>query len=197
MGVSTSPQQLARKVDGFARDLGDTRLALNATGLAVKKIMEGTAASAGALGATPSGKRKGIGVRYDVRGGTRGSGAVIVAYTGPAHLLNNPTSPHFIAPAGFGSRAALSEVGRGIGAVTAFGGSARGMLGSPGQRGRGRRRRGGKRALTIGDNVRAYAFHPGTSGKRFFQAAKPVAAQTAPRVYARAGLTEPLRRNFR
>lgn len=57
----------------------------------------------------------------------------------------------------------------------------------------GRRRR---RALTIGGNVRAWANHPGTSGKDFFRRAKVAAQASAPRVYAKAGLTAPLRRNF-
>lgn len=58
------------------------------------------------------------------------------------------------------------------------------------------RRVGRRRALTIGPNVRAWANHPGTSGKGFFQTAKVAAVATAPRVYAAAGLTAPLRRNF-
>lgn len=50
--------------------------------------------------------------------------------------------------------------------------------------GRARRGRGGKRALTIGNNVRASATHPGTPGARSFPAAKTIAGQRVPRVMA-------------
>jgi len=167
----------------------DQRVPLNATALHVKRIMESSAAKAGALGNKPAGKRKAIGVRYNVR-----PPVALVSYTGPAHLINNPTRQHFIAPSGFGSRSTLAVAGSGIGAVTAFGGSGRGMLSGLSQK--GRRRKGGKRALTIGGNVRAYAFHPGTPGKNFFQRARLQAVKTAPAVYGRSGITVPLRRAF-
>jgi hypothetical protein len=60
---------------------------------------------------------------------------------------------------------------------------------------RGRRGRG-RRALVIGDNVRAFANHPGTSGKRFFEAAREIATRELPRVYHRVQVTEPLKRIF-
>jgi hypothetical protein len=59
----------------------------------------------------------------------------------------------------------------------------------------GRRSRG-RRALTIGGDVRAYANHPGTRGKRFFEAARAICQTVLPRVYGREQLTEPLRRIF-
>jgi len=61
---------------------------------------------------------------------------------------------------------------------------------------RTRRGRRGRRALTIGSEVRAYANHPGTRGKQFFQRARAVCEITLPRVYGREQLTEPLRRTF-
>lgn len=194
MGTSTSGAQLRRKFVRLGNDLRDTRVPLNATALHVKGIMERSAASAHALGRRPSGKRKAIGVRYNVRA-RPGGGFAVINYVGPAHLINNPTEQHFIGPSAFGSRSTLAQAGRGIGAVTAFGGSARGLLTGLNQ---SRRRRGrrGARALTIGGNLRAYAFHPGTPGKQFFQHAKVRAIATAPEVYARRGFTEPIRRAF-
>lgn len=58
------------------------------------------------------------------------------------------------------------------------------------------RRRGSKRALTINGDVRATAHHPGTRGKRFFEAARTICQTVLPRVYGREQLTEPLRRIF-
>lgn len=193
MGTSTSVAQLAGKLSKLAEGMADTKLALDRTALEVKKIMESSAARAGALGTVPKGKRKPVVVRYTVKAG-KGEGFAIVSYTGPAHLLNNPTSPHFIAASAFGSRGSLAQAGRGIGAVTAFGGLGRGMLTGLSQK--GRRRGSRKRALTISSDLRAYAFHPGTSGLGFFQVAKPIAAARGPKAYARAGLAEPLERAF-
>lgn len=47
----------------------------------------------------------------------------------------------------------------------------------------GRARRGAK-ALVIGGNVVAYANHPGTSGKHFFEKAMPQVAKAAPKAIA-------------
>lgn len=203
MGVSTSPAQLAAKFEKLGKDLTDPKVPLNAAGLAGKRIFEASAASAGALGIKPSGKRKAIGARYDFVKG-EGAGAIIVTYTGPAHLINNPIARHFIAPKGFGSASARSRLGQGIGALSAFGGSGRGVFAAAGagrsfqQRGGrlvSRKRRGGM-ALTIGDDFRGYAFHPGTKGKSFFQRAKELSVKRLPSVYAKSGLTEPLRKAF-
>lgn len=63
----------------------------------------------------------------------------------------------------------------------------------PRSRGRGR----GRRALTFNGVLRAYVLdHPGTTGKRFFQAAKAVASRELPKVYMKAQVTDPLRRLF-
>lgn len=162
MGVSTSPAQLARKFEALARDLGDTRIPLNAAALAAKQAF--IAAESGTVGRKPAGKRKLIGVRYDIKGqGTNAS--AVVYFTGAAHLLLNPTRPHEILPRR-----------------------------RPGVR---TRRRQASRALTINGSLRARASHPGTSGKDpGARRAKAAAAKVAPKAYAKAGLTEPLRRNF-
>lgn len=192
MGTSTSPDQLARKIERLAKGLNDVRIPLNATGLAGKRIFESAAASAGALGKRPAGKRKIVTAGYDL---TNDGRAVVVTYKGPAHLINNPTRPHFIAASAFGSRSVLAGAGRGIGAVTAFGGTGRGMLTGLSQKGR-RRARSGKRALTIGSNLRAYAFHPGTPGKGFYKVARSIAVKRLPAVYAKSGVTQPLKMVF-
>ena len=60
-----------------------------------------------------------------------------------------------------------------------------------GRRGRGRR------ALTIGGDVRAFANHPGTSGKDpGARRAKAAAAVVAPKAFEKVALTDPLRRIF-
>lgn len=161
MGVSSSPREFAAKLDKLGRELNDVRVPLGATALHVKQLFEASAAAAGVLGSSPAGKRKSIGVRYDLKGSGPTMQAV-VGYTGPAHLMNNPTRPHLIEP----------------------------------RRGRGSRRRRGASALVIEGSVRAYANHPGTRGKGFYQKAAAVAARTAPRIYAQKQITEPLRRVF-
>lgn len=135
-------------------------------------------------GSTPISSK--IRERFDIRGDN-----LTVKYTGPAHLIDKPTSQHFIGAKSLGTRGSLKGKARRVGAVAAFGGSNRGAFGSH------RRTKNGKRALTIGGNVRAYAFHPGTKGKRFFQKAKKKSYDKLPAVYARAGVTEPLRRAFK
>lgn len=161
MGVSTSPAQLAGKLDRFARDLNDTRIPLTAAALAAKNVFLAT--GAGTVGRKPQGKRKLIGVRFDIKG-QGPTATAVVFYTGPAHLLLNPTRPHRIEP----------------------------------RRPRGSRtRRRGRQALTINGDVRASANHPGTAGKDpGARRAKAAAAAVVPRVYAKAGLTQPLRRAF-
>ena len=162
MGTSRSGAELARKLEGLAKDMADTRIPLNAAALAAKGVF--LASGAGAVGRRPQGKRKTIGVRYDIKGQGAAASAVVY-FTGAAHLILNPTRPHRIEP----------RRPRGV---------------------RTRRRRGAS-ALTIGGNVRAWANHRGTAGKDpGARRAKAAAAKVVPPVYARAGLTEPLRRHF-
>lgn len=59
-----------------------------------------------------------------------------------------------------------------------------------------RSRRRGRQALTINGDVRASANHPGTRGKRFFEAARETSIRELPRVYNRVAVTEPLKRIF-
>lgn len=198
MGQSSSSKQLVGKIDRFTRSVRDTRKPLEAAGMAGKVVF--IAAAGSAIGVRTTGSRKPIGARYDLgKRGRPGGGSVVVTYTGPAHLLNNPTKRHFITARRQASRARARQLSAGVGAVTAFGGNARGMFGALGKQSttRSGSLRGGARSLTIGPNHRPYAFHPGTKGRGFAQKAKATAAKTAPQAYKRAGLTGPLKEVFR
>lgn len=194
MGQSSSVADFVGKIDRVTKAVADPRKPLQACGLAGKTVF--LAAAGTHVGVVPVGKRKPIGARYDlVKGGTA---AVQVSYTGPAHLVNNPTAPHFITARRQASRTRARGLVSGVGAVTAFGGTAKGMFGKLGKQSlsRGGARRGGARSLTIGSNHRAYAFHPGTQGKGFAQKAKATVAKTSPSIYLRAGITGPLKEMF-
>ena len=147
------------------------------------------ASAGGVIGSKMAGKRKPIGARYDLKG--RGmSGVVVVTYTGPAHLVNNPTRPHMITAKGLrGSRRSRGSRATGAALVGTFGMSGAGAFGGFGGK--------GAKALTVGPNLRAYARHPGTSGKGFAQRAKAAEATASPEVYTRAGITAPLKGVFR
>lgn len=201
MGTSTSGAQMAGKIDRLARDLREVRVPLEATALEGKKIFQAAAASSGALGRGMQGKRKLIGARYDLKPRGLGQGMAIITYTGPAHLLNNPTRPHVIVARRLGAtRRSRASAARQRDVTLAFGGSARGLFGAALAATRTTRsgavRSNGALALTIGGDLRAYARHPGTRGKRFFQRARGISEQRLPHVYARKQLTEPLRRTF-
>jgi hypothetical protein len=94
----------------------------------------------------------------------------LVKYTGPAHLLDRPTRAHSL----------VSRKNRGT------------------RRGRGSRTSGvgARGAILVNGSPKAFAMHPGTKGLHFFARARNKAEQTAPRVYQREGVLEPLRRIF-
>ena len=167
MGTSTSIAQFTGKLDKLATEMANVQAPLEATALRGKQIFLAAAASSGAIGAKPAGKRKTIGARYDAKNrksASLGEGQVVITYTGPAHLLNNPTRAHDILPRR-----------------------------RPGVR---TRRRQAARALTINGDFRSIAHHPGTRGKHFYEKAKAICEKELPRVYSRKQLTEPLRRTF-
>jgi hypothetical protein len=92
MGVSTTPRQLAAKLERLAREVRDTRKPLTAAAFAAKQAFIAT--TPGVVGhQVPRRSRGRINVRYDIRGNV-----AIVRYTGPAHLVLNPTKPHRIEP---------------------------------------------------------------------------------------------------
>lgn len=99
----------------------------------------------------------------------RGQGVratAIVGYRGPAHLVNNATSAHTIYPR---RRAGV----------------------------RTRRRGASVLKITHGDGgFAAFAPHPGTKGKHFFEAARFVIVRETPGKYGRLAVTEPLAKIF-
>ena len=202
LGTSTSAAQLGSKFAAFGMALADVGPALNRVGMSGKDIFA-TERSRVITGSTPVSSK--IRERYDLR-----QREVMIRYTGPAHLINNPTSRHFIGARMLGTRSSLRNKSRNVGTIAAFGGSNRGAFGhfmqdvdfnrygsQRQQAVKGTlRRRKGKRALTIGGNARAYAFHPGSPGKQFFQKAKASGYQKLPDVYKTAQIVEPMRRIF-
>lgn len=195
MGTSRSSVELVRKLN----DLGTAtqRKAKNVVdegALAAKTIMLATAASKGVTPGRKIGDRK-WGVRYDVKGTTNPT--ALVRFTGPFHLVNNPTDPHIIGARRLGTRGAFRARQRQLEVVGAFSGrSSRGgfsenvgMFGA--LRGQSDTRRNGlvlnrqrAKALKFGSSHYAYVFHPGTPGKRIFEAAKVVAERRVPKVMA-------------
>lgn len=198
MGTSTSAREFGAKLHKLSQQIGDVKPALIEGAEVGKALFRASAASAGVLGSTVEGKRKPVGVKDDFVK-IQGQDGVVVTYTGPAHLVNNPTKPHFIGARRLGSRRRLAGLSAGVGAVTAFGGTAQGMFGSllDQRTTRSGVQRQASRALKIEGNFRPYAFHPGTPGKGFFQSAKPKVVAVVPRVVANRQLTQPLRAIFR
>lgn len=133
MGTSSTARELAGKLEGLARDMADTRTPLGATALHVKRLFETSASSAGVLGKKVAGKRKSIGARYDLTGQGQTASAV-VTYTGPAHLVNNPTRPHRIEPRRPRGRSTRRR--RGASALT-INGAVRASANHPGTAGKG------------------------------------------------------------
>lgn len=95
MGTSSSPAQMAAKLDRLAAEIRETRRPLTAAALAAKQAF--IAAEPGVVGHRVA--RGKVNVRYDIRGDT-----AIVRFTGPAHLALNPTRPHRIEPRRRGRR---------------------------------------------------------------------------------------------
>lgn len=91
MGVSKTPAQMAGKLENLAKEMGNVNPTLNAVGLRGKEIF--IAAEGRPLSIKSNGRRRPIGTRYDLKGHT-----VVIRYTGPAHLLNDPTKAHVELP---------------------------------------------------------------------------------------------------
>lgn len=167
MGTSRSAAELVGKLHSVGEALTDNSIAMNKTALAVKQVFATARTSAGVNGTTRISRA--VKERYDVKG-TRNAVA-LVKYTGPAHLINNPTKAHsIVSRKNRGSRKSRSARADGVGT---------------------------KGAVLVGGEPRAFARHPGTRGKHFFERARVTASRVAPEVYAREGIREPLRRIFR
>jgi hypothetical protein len=195
------PGELRHLVDGYkkaANTMPDaTRAAAGSVGMEIKQAWLGIAAS---HGAKPGGKiaRRKWNVGYNVMGGT--GATVKVEYRGPIHLLYGKTKQHIIGAKLLGTRSSIRSKSGRIGANAAFGGSNRGVFGKKqvkvnfNQYGSVRqqamkgtlRTRSGAHALTIGSNLRAYAFHPGTKGEpSAWPESKAAALRIAPAGYGK------------
>lgn len=183
MGKSSSIPAFLGKIDEASRAIASNRPAIQATAQHAKLVFIGSAAASGVgrgVGRSPVSKK--VSARYDLRGGEQDASA-LVRYTGPAHLLNNPTKPHVIRSRKFaGTRGTGARARRGAGLLALFGvdASAQG--------------RGG--IVIPGVGVRRYAMHPGTKGLHFAQHAKNRCERECPKVYQRAGLKAPLKAVF-
>ena len=141
-------------------------------------------AAADKSGATSFGGRK----RPPYRIKMRGSEAFIrPGNVGANVALNSGTRPHIIGAKGLGTRRKFQTKAAGIGAVTAFGGSAVGMIGT--------RRSKGKRALSWSgvEHPTPFAFVSGTSGFGFVGASKDKAMEAAAEVWLAAKRRELLK----
>lgn len=155
MGTSTNVAQFAGKLHaGGAAIQGATAQAVFESALVGKGIFQANMGTTRLRNVGKNGAR--VGARFDMKGGANPT--ALLRYTGPAHLINNPTSPHVIEPRGRTRTA-------------------------------GGRKRKGAQALTIGGNVRAYAHHPGTSGKAFYQRSVPQVATAAVMIMRRSTST--------
>lgn len=177
MGTSRSGKEVAGKFRAVADDMKAAQgPALNAAALAAKnKMVAAPGAPRGTVkGAGKKGSR--VGVRYKIVGNV-----AYVRWFGPAHLVNNPTKPHFI-----GLKSARVQ--------RRIGGNLIAALAAPTGGKRLRKTKAATlRPLKIGGDFAMWAKHPGTRGKRFFQRSRPQAEKAA----ARAGLAklaEPLRK---
>jgi hypothetical protein len=160
----------------------------NKAGLAVKTAWLGIAQSQG--GISPSNKiaRRKWNVGYDVQGGMNAT--TLVSFRGPVHFVFGNTKQHMIGAKRLATRGGINARSKKLGVNAAFGGSNRGAFGkmraaTVTNRGGVTRSFNGKQALTIGGNLRAYAFHPGTGGKTsVWPAAKAAAIRIGPETYA-------------
>jgi hypothetical protein len=167
MGKSSSPDQLAKKLMATADALGSNKAAIERTAFVTKTVFQTALRNEGVTGTTPVSRR--VKARYDVKGTQNAS--AIVRYTGPAHILNNPTRSHgIVSRKSGGSRRSRSRRESGVGT---------------------------RGAILVNGQPKAYARHPGTRGLGFFQRAKATSVKVVPHEYRKAGIQEPLRRIFR
>ena len=204
------PGELRHLVDGCkkaANTMPDaTRAAAGSVGMEVKTAWLGIAARHGIKQGGKI-KRKKWNVGYDVKGGT--GATTLVEYRGALWIVFFPTKPHFIGAKLLGTRNSLRHKSQRLGIGAAFsersasGGfkANRGVIGAKqikvnyNQYGSTRqqamkgtlRTRSGAHALTIGSNLRAYAFHPGTRGEQSaWPESKAAALRIAPNGYGHA-----------
>lgn len=168
MGTSTSADQFAGKLVKLSVAINtQAKPGIEAAALVTKQVFLDSLRISGVTGTTPVSRS--VKARYDIKGVHNPT--AIVRYTGPAHLLNNPTKPHAI----------VSKKNRGSRASRSARTSGQGLRG----------------AIAIGNERYVFARHPGTKGLKFFQRAKPVAAKLSPQAYRRVGVQRPLAAIFK
>lgn len=118
---------------------------------------------------------------------TRRTGVIIrPGNVGAVVALNDGTDPHIIGPRRLGTRNQFRRRAAEISARSVFAGSARGAVGRV-------RNARGSRALKIGGEFSAYAFHPGMSGFGFISDAMKKAPQAAAETWLKAKRRELLK----
>lgn len=170
MGTTNSVAAFAAKIEAGGTEAIATTVqkAIDETALAGESVF---LANMGVTRLRNVGRGAKVGARFDKGATGPANAAALLYYTGPAHLLNNPTSAHAIYPRG-------ARVRDEAGSITKS------------------RRRGGGQGLAFADgNVRLYANHPGTSGKHFFERSVPQVATARDRIF-RAMLSVQLDRVF-
>lgn len=191
----------AARIRGLVKTVDQTANALpNAiqtggmkTAIAIKSRWYGIAAAAGIPRDGLIARRKWR-ISDSTYGKRKESMTLIVSYDGAMQVVLGSTKQHIIGAKLLGTRNSIRKKARRIGANAAFGGSNRGTFGSiqryvnynrygstRQQAMKGELRlRAGAQALTIptgSGNLRAYAFHPGTAGKRQVWPESKAAAQ--------------------
>lgn len=175
MGVSNSPAELARKINGFTVDVKATTIeATRAAAAVAVKSIEASRAAAGA----GSGRLRGVGkkgaaisVKTTLLRSSSNPTATVRA-VGPWQLLESDTKPHPIPKlTRKGGRKGSPIFGPAFGGVNT------------------------KKFVAFGDTVRRQVFHPGTKGKHPWRKGVAAAKPLTPRVYE-AELREAMRRHF-
>lgn len=193
--ASRSATELAGKLHRYAQLVPDAnRDTVGNVALMAKGHFEtGIASAGGKPGSEIQGAKGGrrLGASYDIKGGRNPT--ALIRYRGPVHLLFGNTAPHMIIASRLGFRSTASRLTSRIGANAAFGGSNLGVFAGgiaattrsdAGRAARGRNVKARKRALTTPRGPRAYAFHPGTTGRNTWPATRRSVVAGAPRVFA-------------
>jgi hypothetical protein len=194
MGTSSSPAELVGKLGRLAGAVQKSNVeGVKSGAAATKQIIIANAAS---RGVSPGSKIAGAAwsVGYDVKGTYRPT--ALVRIRGQFHLVESDTKLHIIAARRLATRGALR--GRTGEIALSGGGVSFGKLRAAQTRRRAGAvvQTGGKRALVIGGNPRAYAVHRGTKGKGIFAASKTQAERVVPpiiRSRIRLAMTEVIR----
>ena len=216
--MTSTPEQLARKLRKVADDLPltaeramerATQVIATSVNREYAQIIGPDMRLSGTVRRRNGGMTKGSRVRAigDTNKGQIGTQQTVgrVRMVGPAQLIESATKPHLIIAQGMGTRATARRVTGRLGAHLAFGSSGRGMFRQSQRSTIGRRSsdvllrndsvRRANRALDTPRGPRAYAFHPGTRGKRTFFVVVDREARTVRLIFNRY-LSDDMREEF-